>query len=917
MRFRGCASLFLLASCATSLPPRGQLAIKPFGFEVADFTLPSGLRIYLQEDHSAPIAGIVTLVGAGSTSDPAGKEGLAHFVEHLAYRSKPLDDSDTTMWDLLDQRGATFLNGETEFDSTVYYEYGPNQALPGLMRLALARLNDPIHRVDERALELERDIIRNELRERGEWTQHGGIFGWIQNALFTPANPYHHSVGGAENSLAAIDLGDIKGFVARHYRPDNVTMFVIGDVRTEEVRQLLSKTLTAALAGDEAHPVAHRGARLGEPAPEPPALPERSARIEEHEANVSLPELWIAWSLPGGLRASSTMLDFITLALNAYAYGAVWTDPDVLTVHASVHEGANGSVLLCIAKLAEGAHPEESATHILNQVAWLWLPQDHTHREKNAAATFFLDLQRMAALGLVLEAENITARARRLVAYAHFAGDTHAYSNRIHGIVTMESSPVGDFANRYLSRDRARIVLVRPLEHEPIASFGRPSAAAPQPLQAFGFDDNAPSGSVPPMQSLVKTVRLANGVEVLIVKRGIIPVVPVKLLLRAGSGDATPRGALDLADYVTRVGSHEHGRLVDFGARSYEHVSTDSTTFELHAASGNLPNLLAMLSDRVTSLDVSSVAADRFRKDAAPVLSRMEARPESRASRAFWQALLAPHPYSQQATSADLVRIGDRDVEVTLASTYNPKRAVVAIVGDVEPAEAEREARKWLEQWSPPKNARELAVPPPLCDGNCSQDTGPKRLVVTPLAGTSQVEISFGCALPEPDARTAAIHRVAATMIGDHLYDAITRELGASYGMHGGATPLRGAGGVLVIDGNIEEAKLAAALSIIRKYWDGLPAGRFEEREVLRARAKDGRELAFHFATSSQLADFLLEERNLGRDIYAIDHYPAEIASITKQDVQNALSACHDRAAVSLVGNEGVIRAALRTAGWR
>ena len=67
--------------------------------------LPSGLRLLLEEDPNATLAGVVSVVRGGSGADPSGGEGLAHMVEHLTYRAV---DGATgaapalTRWDRLD-----------------------------------------------------------------------------------------------------------------------------------------------------------------------------------------------------------------------------------------------------------------------------------------------------------------------------------------------------------------------------------------------------------------------------------------------------------------------------------------------------------------------------------------------------------------------------------------------------------------------------------------------------------------------------------------------------------------------------------------------------------------------------------------------------------------------------------------------
>jgi zinc protease len=80
------AACHLLGCAAAELPDKPMP--KPYELSQMDFPLKSGMRVLVQEDHSAPVVAVVVTFNVGSTSDPKGEEGLAHFVEHLAFRTK-------------------------------------------------------------------------------------------------------------------------------------------------------------------------------------------------------------------------------------------------------------------------------------------------------------------------------------------------------------------------------------------------------------------------------------------------------------------------------------------------------------------------------------------------------------------------------------------------------------------------------------------------------------------------------------------------------------------------------------------------------------------------------------------------------------------------------------------------------------
>src|SRR5262249_47023352 len=151
--------------------------------------------------------------------------------------------------------------------------------------------------------------------------------------------------------------------------------------------------------------------------------------------------------------------------------------------------------------------------------------------------------------------------------------------------------------------------------------------------------------------------------------------------------------------------------------------------------------------------------------------------------------------------------------------------------------------------------------------------------------------------------KASAVYGVAAEMIADHLYDLLTIGRGESYGVSGGALTLRGGTAVVLFNGSFANGQLPRALRAMKEYWDDLAAGKIDDDEMAQAKARLTRSLIFDFATSASLADLLTTERNLGRDIAAIEQRPAELLAVTVEELRNALAACREGGAVSIVGN--------------
>jgi len=230
---------------------RQGLVMRDIKYPMRDMRFPSGLRVLAEADSRSPVVALVLVVGAGSSSDPVGKEGLAHYIEHLAFRSRPFGKESVAK--MLDKSGAGQWNAFTGFDSTVYFEMGPKESLGTLLQLEGNRMANPVARLAPETLPVELNVVRNELRQRGETGFAGEMFASMQSLLFPTSHPYARSVGGTHSSLSNITVDDVTAFLGKHYRPDNMTLLIIGDVDLQSIGTLVDHELSRKLTSLHAH----------------------------------------------------------------------------------------------------------------------------------------------------------------------------------------------------------------------------------------------------------------------------------------------------------------------------------------------------------------------------------------------------------------------------------------------------------------------------------------------------------------------------------------------------------------------------------------------------------------------------------------------------------------------------------------
>jgi zinc protease len=213
----------------TGLAPRPSSAQAPgvpkLAFE--QLTLPNGLTVILHEDHSTPIVAIDTWYHVGSSDERPGRTGFAHLFEHIMFMGSehvPVGEFDT----LLESNGAT-NNGSTTVDRTNYTEQLPSNVLPLALWLDADRMGHLLPVMDQEKLDLQREVVKNERRERYENAPYGRAYETLMAALFPATHPYHWTTIGSMTDLTAASLADVREFFRTYYAPNNATLVIAGD----------------------------------------------------------------------------------------------------------------------------------------------------------------------------------------------------------------------------------------------------------------------------------------------------------------------------------------------------------------------------------------------------------------------------------------------------------------------------------------------------------------------------------------------------------------------------------------------------------------------------------------------------------------------------------------------------------------
>jgi len=225
-----CALLTAIAPIAAAVrPPKLQYEIS---------TLPNGLTVVLEEDHSTPIVHLNLTYHVGSKNEKRGRTGFAHLFEHLMFKgSRNVEpEGHTSMIASIGGQSNAF----TTEDETTFWETAPSQYLPMMLWLEGDRM--ATLRINQETFTNERDVVKEERRLRVDNQPYGRLNEIIYEQVFT-THPYKHQPIGSMEDLDAASVDDVLDFYRTFYVPENATLTLVGDIDPTQALQLAAQYL--------------------------------------------------------------------------------------------------------------------------------------------------------------------------------------------------------------------------------------------------------------------------------------------------------------------------------------------------------------------------------------------------------------------------------------------------------------------------------------------------------------------------------------------------------------------------------------------------------------------------------------------------------------------------------------------------
>jgi predicted Zn-dependent peptidase len=421
------------------------------GPTISEHRLPNGLRVVLSEDHRTPVAAVCLWYDVGSRHEAAGRTGLAHLFEHLMFQGSNSVPGNGH-FELVQGAGGA-PNGTTSFERTNYFETLPAHQLELALWLEADRMGSLLTALDLASLDNQRDVVKNERRQRYDNVPYGTALERLVGMAFPDGHPYHHTPIGSMADLDAATLEDAQAFFRTYYAPNNAVLAVVGDIAPEQTLAWVERYFGSIPRHD------------GKPAPRDGAIPHGSLPGERRDhvvAEVPARALMAAYLLPqdGGREADAADVALTVLGAgeSSRLYNRlVRRDRTAVTAGFGLLRLAGAPSLGWLDVKTSGDAGTDAIEAAVEEELARFAAEGPTEEELERAKA---QLEREWLDRL----DTVAGRADELARYAVLFGDPGLVDTALGRVLEISAEEVREAAARYLTSDNRAVLTYEPGE---------------------------------------------------------------------------------------------------------------------------------------------------------------------------------------------------------------------------------------------------------------------------------------------------------------------------------------------------------------------------------------------------------------------------------------------------------------------
>lgn len=317
--------LSLMITTLHTLSPATAEESKPIA---STFNLDNGMEVIVVPDNRAPVVTHMVWYRVGAADEPKGSSGVAHFLEHLMFKST--EKIAVGEFSKIVARMGGQDNAFTSQDATAYFQRIAKDRLADVMEMEADRMVNL--RLTEKEVLTERDVILEERRSRTD-NNPGAILSEQMDATLYYSHPYGTPVIGWMHEIEALNQQDAIDFYKKFYAPNNAILVVAGDVTEDEVRRLAEETYGKVPANN--------GMKLKRERPqEPPQLVARRLTLNDPRAGKA--SLHRSYLTPSYVTAGKGEAEALDVLIQILASGSTSRFYKKLVVEKQLASSASG-----------------------------------------------------------------------------------------------------------------------------------------------------------------------------------------------------------------------------------------------------------------------------------------------------------------------------------------------------------------------------------------------------------------------------------------------------------------------------------------------------------------------------------------------------------------------------------------------
>jgi len=768
--------------------------------------------------------------------------------------------------------------------------------------------------IDEETFDSERDVVKEELRQRILASPYGRLFGlYISQANFS-VHPYGRPGIGSIEELDAATVEDVRAFHATYYRPDNAILVVAGNFDPQQLNAWVDQYF-----GDISHP----------DRPIPRDYPTEPVRTQPrdytvHAPNVPLPAVMVSYPQPAStspeLPALMVLDAILTTGESSRLYQSMVYDEQIAAqVGTNLESTQDPGVYSVYAILSGGQTAGAGLASLDRQIARVrdtQVTQAELDEAKNEIITATIQ-GRETAYGRAYELADSVIRygnadyADRLLAAIH--NTTAADVQRVARSILNDQRRV---VIRYLPEEdgvTGDTIVTSPTIQARELTISQ-SEIPIFTLAPEGERERPPAAGTPVNARIPATAErtLSNGLRVIVAPNRALPLINANLLIASG-GSADPANRAGLAsmtgDLLTRGttsrSAAEIARQIEsLGAEIGSGAGMDSSAVTLQTRTDRAQEAFPVFADVARNPAFAQEEVERAQQEALDGLQVALSQPGAIASFAMTRALYGDAPYGALRSPTSIAAISREDMATYHNTYWRPDNAILVIAGDVSAEEGFELAERHFGDWQRP--AAPLQARP-----DASAHAGGTRAIVVDLPDSGQAAVSMGLV---GIARTDADYfplLVANTVLGGGYSARLNAEIrirrGLSYAAFSGLSA-RIAPGPIVASAQTRNDAAVQVYELMRAEIARIGAESIPTAELTARKAGLIGDFGQSVETTSGLAGQISTLALNGLPPERLNTYVSDVSSVTPEQARAAASRYFDpaRADVVIVGDADV-----------